>query len=551
MRAFRRAFSGISISIDVLVLGLLLAATSLTGCAPDTAARQEGLSAGARGGTLRMIREAPRSLDPLTSDSVYESLPVNQIFDTLVDLDDALNLRPALAESWTIKRDGSAFSFTLRGDVRFHDGRELTAEDVVFTVLRNLRPGDAERSLAFSSLLCIEGAAEYAAGRRADVPGLRAVDERTVRILIERPHPAFLEVLAMDALAVVPAHVVREVGDAAFARAPVGTGPFRMGEWTDQRLTLLANGDYFRGRPRLDAVEIRFLDEDETDFGARLFLERKLDLLEPATESLPRLAVEPRVRLHRYQELSISFLGLNGNVPPLDRLWLRRAIAHAIDRDAMIGESPEVRRAAMGILPPGIPGYSPDVKGLEYDPDEARRILAEAGHPGGEGLPPVRICNPSMGPAAQRVLERITADLGAVGIRVEVLPVSWAELGRMLDDRSAPAFLLAWVADRTDPDAFLRELFETNGSANYFAYSSETVDELLDRGVSERDPQRRAHVYRQAEREILVDAPLIPLYHTVGILAVHDGVRGLEPTPLGLAKAELEKVWFEEEGSAR
>jgi peptide/nickel transport system substrate-binding protein/oligopeptide transport system substrate-binding protein len=293
-------------------------------------------------------------------------------------------------------------------------------------------------------------------------------------------------------------------------------------------------------------VEIRFLGEDETDFGARLFLERKLDLFEPATESLPRLAAEPRVRLHRYQELSISFLGLNGSVPPLDRLWLRRAIAHAIDRQGMIDESPEVRREASGILPPGIPGFSPEAKGLAHDPREARRILAEAGHPGGAGLPPVRICNPSMGPAAQRVLQRITADLEAVGIRVEVLPVSWAELGEMLDERTAPAFLLAWIADRTDPDAFLRELFASEGSANYFAYSSETVDELLDRGVVERDPQRRAMLYRQAEREVLVDAPLIPLYHTVGILAVHRGVRGLEPTPLGLAKAELENVWLEQ-----
>jgi len=190
-----------------------------------------------------------------------------------------------------------------------------------------------------------------------------------------------------------------------------------------------------------------------------------------------------------------------------------------------------------------------DNKGLEYDPAKSRAILAEAGHPGGEGLPPVRICNPSMGPAARRVLERIEADLSAVGIRLEVVPVTWAELAQMLDDRSAPAFLLAWIADRTDPDAFLREMFETAGSANYFSYSSDRVDELLTEGRAERDPNARARIYREMERTILGDAPIIPLYNTVGVLAEHSNVRGLEPTPLGLAKAELERVWLADGGA--
>jgi ABC-type transport system substrate-binding protein len=243
--------------------------------------------------------------------------------------------------------------------------------------------------------------------------------------------------------------------------------------------------------------------------------------------------------------MSLSVLGLGTSQPPLDKRWLRQAIGHAINRQGMINESPSVRRAAAGMLPPGLTGYSPESKGLEYDPEASRRLLAQAGYPGGRGLPTVKICNPSMSPSAQRVLERIRADLEAVGIRLEVVDVSWPELGEMLEGRTAPAFLLAWMADRTDPDAFLRALFESKGSANYFGYASDKVDALLDRGADEKNPQLRARIYHELEREILADAPMVPMYHTVGVVALRANVHGLEPTPLGLAKVELEEVWIE------
>jgi ABC-type transport system substrate-binding protein len=521
---------------------------SLLSCTGSSSKDETVTMLPSRGGVLRLIQEAPLTLDPLLGDSVYESLPVNQLFDTLVNFDSSLNLVPALAETWTISRDGLIYTFSLRGEIRFHNGQALTAEDVAFTVRRNLSPGAETRSLAFSSLMVIEGARDYAEGRREDLPGVRVIDGRTVEFHLEKPYLSFLEVLAMDALAVVPAETVREVGDEAFGRAPVGTGPFRLADWAGERLVLEANPGYFDGSPYLEGVEIGFLSEQDVDFGAQRFFDRRLDVLEPPTATLDRLSNDPEVRLHRYQELSLSFLGLNTSQPPLDRPWLRRAIGHAIDRAAMIAESPSVRREAAGILPPGLAGYSPESKGLEYLPDESLRLLAEAGYPGGAGLPPIRICNPSMGPAAQRVLDRIGSDLGAVGIRLEVVPVSWAELSEMLETRTAPAFLLAWIADRTDPDAFLRALFEKEGSANYFGYENTEVDALLDRAADERNPQVRARTYRELERKILSDAPMVPLYHTMGVVAIRDNVRGLEPTPLGLAKVELERVWFESPG---
>jgi ABC-type transport system substrate-binding protein len=192
-------------------------------------------------------------------------------------------------------------------------------------------------------------------------------------------------------------------------------------------------------------------------------------------------------------------------------------------------------------------GYSPEPKGLEYDPEASRRLLAEHGYPGGRGLPPILLHNASRGESALRLIDQLRSDLAAVGIRLEVVPVTWAELGEHLDNQTAGAFLLAWIADLTDPDSFLRSLFESGGSGNYFGHRSPETDRLLAHGAVELNPVERARVYRQLERQILEQAPLIPLYHTMGIVAVQSDVKGLTPTPLGLAKVDLEKVWIEQQ----
>jgi len=491
-----------------------------------------------------MIQEAPRTLDPRIVESVYESLPVNQIFDTLVGLDPSLNLVPVLAETWKISRDGLVYDFTLRDGVRFHDGAPVTADDVVFSVHRILRPVDGIPSLAYSYLLAIDGAREFADGGDAGGLGVEARSDRQVHFRLRRPYPSFLEVLTMDNLAVVPRHAVERLGDAAFGREAIGSGPFRLAEWNDDLIRLEANRDYFGGEPKLERLLIHMLGPGDDDFGAARFLRHELDMLEPATESLERLAREDDVRLHRYHELSLAFLGLNTALPPLDQLWLRQALAHALDRERLVRDSPSLRHEATGILPPGMSTYSPEPKALPHDPQRARELLSLAGHAGGAGIPPIRLFTPSTGGAVQQVIARIKSDLAAVGLRLEVVHVDWGELSQRLENGTAEAFLLAWVADLTDPDAFVRTLFESGGSGNFFNYCDEETDELLERGVAELNTIERSRLYRRLERHILDQAPFVPLYHTVGVLATRNNVEGLEPGPLGLAKLDFGKVWL-------
>jgi len=526
------------------LFGLVVVAAVVSGCAGPPSPERSAESLPHRGGTLRLAQEAPRSLDPLASDSVYESLPLHQIFDTLVTFDASLNLVPALAKTWTISKDGTNYTFRLRENVRFHDGAPFRAEDVVFTFERLLRPEDRAPSLAYSYVMVVAGAEAFATGSTDEIEGVIALDPRTVRIVLERPYPSFLEVLTLDGLGIVPAASVRRSGAEIFGRAPVGTGPFRVAAWDERRLRLESNASYFAGAPYVDALEIHFLRDDEDDLGASRFFSGELDVWEPLTESLGRLTADPTVDLYRYQELSLSFLGLNTRRPPLDQLWLRRAIAHALDYRRIRLDSPSVRREAVGVLPPGIFGYSPERKVLDHRPDEARRLLAQAGYPEGVGLPPIKLYNPSQGSAVQQVLDHIRSDLAAVGLRLEVIPVSWTEMGERLENGTTEAFLLAWIADLTDPDSFLRSLFQSASSSNFFGYSSAEIDALLERAAAELKPEERAQVYRELERRILQQVPLIPLYHTVGVVARRDYVVGLEPGPLGMAQVEFEKVWI-------
>ncbi len=524
-------------------LALLL--TAAPSCTPSGSAAHE-TAAGAkppRGGVLRLIQEMPERLDPLRADSVYESLVVNQIFDGLVALDPGLHVVPALASTWTISRDGLTYTFQLRRDVQFQDGSPLTADDVVFTLRRLLSPEHVRSSLAAPYMAVIAGAVDYGAGRTAELPGVVGLDPYTVQIRLERPYLSFLEALTMDGLRVVPRHLVLSAGEEEFAMHPVGSGPFRLESWDAGGLRLVAHAAHYGGPPYLDAVEIGFDPQTSGDAGVGRFRRGELDAVEVPADHVGDIALDPDVTVHRYQELGVHFLGLSTTTPPLDDVRVRQAIAHAIDRRALAADAPATRREASGILPPGLPGYAPAPKSLAYDPLRARELLRQV-DPLGRGLPPVQLLKVQSTPAAQRMVERIKDDLAAVGLELEVINVAWSELEHRIDEHTAPAFMLGWIADLVDPDSFLRSLFEHGGAANYFEFEDEESSRLLAAGARELNPVERARIYREAERRILSLAPIVPLHHSVGALAIRPAVHGLEPGPMGLCGVDLERVWI-------
>ncbi|HJQ99174.1 MAG TPA: ABC transporter substrate-binding protein [Candidatus Polarisedimenticolaceae bacterium] len=529
-------------------LASLLALAILPACGSSEAGGRQAEAAARprQGGSFQMVLEGPSCLEPACVDSVYDALPIGQIFDGLVALDAGLNVVPRLADTWTISRDGRTYTIHLRNGVTFHDGSPLTADDVVFSIERLLDPRRARRSIACSYLEVIKGADAYSRGKAKRVAGVKALDPSRIEISLDRPYLSFLEVLAMDDLRISPRSVVTARGERAFRRAPVGTGPFKLASWTAQELRLVANEQYFAGRPHLDEVVIHFPAPGERDQGNARFLRGETQIVEPTSDSLPVLAKDPTVELHRYQELSLSFFGIQTGAPPWDDERVRKAIAQAIDRKALQQISAATRREAQGILPPGLPGYSPSPKAPAYDPEAAKALLAKAGYPGGRGLPPLRFYTAqTQSSAVARSNEKLRDDLAKVGVRLEIHEVPWSRLIELIEDSAAPAFQLGWIADLPDPDAFLRTLFEPGGSANYFNFLDPDTAAALERGASETNPIERARIYRELEKSILEKAPLIPLFHSMGMIASRREVHGLTPGPMGIASLDLETVWLD------
>ena len=545
-----RRFPDRNAAPTLCALGAALALVSLQGCYDSEAQGQQAAvprrDVPVAGGTFNLVLEAPSCLEPACVDSVYDALPVGQIFDGLVGLDPGLNVVPRLADTWTISRDGRTYTLHLRRDVRFHDGSPLTSADVVFSIERLLDPKNGQRSIAISYLSVIEGASDFIKGRTARLSGLTALSDDRVEIHLARPYLSFLEVLAMDDLRIVPKATVLGKGPKAFRAAPVGTGPFRFDSWSSSELRLSANRDYFEGAPHLDAVVIHFPAPGEHDQGNARFLRGEIELVEPTSDSYPVLAADPTVEIHRYQELSMSFLGLQTGLPPWSDARVRKAIAQAIDRKTLAQTSPETRREAIGILPPGLPGYSPTPKSPAYDVGAAMALLASAGFPGGKGLPPLTLYTAQTGSSAVvRSNELMKNDLARVGIRLNIHEVPWPNLIHRIEDNAAPAFQLGWIADLPDPDAFLRTLFEPGGSANYFGFLDDDTAHALERGASETNPIERARIYRELETAVLDKAPLVPLFHSVGMLATRKKIHGLKPGPMGIASVDLETVWID------
>jgi peptide/nickel transport system substrate-binding protein/oligopeptide transport system substrate-binding protein len=500
------------------------------------------------GGEFHVMMEAPGTLDPSFVDDVYEACMVNQLYDGLLEYDVNLNPVPAIAREWSVSRDGTEYVFTLRDDVRFHNGRPVVAGDFVYSFSRIFAPGREDHGLGGEYLKKIRGVQEFSAGQADEVSGLVAQDDHTLVIRLESPYASFLSALAMDQTKVVAREEIERWGG-EYSRHPCGTGPFVLetlatGDPDRPRLELRANDDHFRGRPYLDRLVFHTPGDYNLDRGAEALLAGEVTLCDLPGRLKDRIEQDGRFRIVRRPELSFSFVGLNVRARGFGDERVRRAVAHAVNRDRIMELDPVGRIPAGGILPPGMFGYSPDPKAVPFDPEAARRLLAEAGHPDGRGLPVLELWQADRGEVGREADVLMREDLARVGIRIEYRYVEWEEFDRRLTAQDLPAFGLTWVGDVPDPDSFLASLFSTRGVYNLFGYSDAEVDSLLQAGSEMRSSAARADLYRRAERIILQDAPVIPLFHLANNFAVRAEVQGLSVTPFGLGNVALERVWI-------
>jgi oligopeptide transport system substrate-binding protein len=463
------------------------------------------------------------------------------IFDTLVRYGDAnVELEPDLALSWEISKDATNLTFHLRRDARFSNGRPVTGADFKYAIERVLRP--STRSKGTEYYRGIVGAEDFIAGGARQVSGIEIPDPYTIVFRLNGPDPIFIHKLTMPFAAAVPREEAEKWGE-DFSHHVVGSGAFKLFEWiSGQRLVVVRNPYYFaKGLPRLDAVVELMGVNDELEW--LKYEAGEIDVSTITPPEFPRVMKSPTLKALTIKTITVTtdYLGMNCQMPPFTDVRVRQAFNYAIDKRKLLALLNGRGVVARGVLPPGLPGYTPDVAGYPYDPGKARRLLEEAGVR--KDFAPVLWMR-----ADQTMLllgQSVQQDLALVGIDVALKPVAWGPLLEAIrEPRNVDLFMLAWEADFPDPENFLEVLLSKQqwGSNNDTFFYNPEFDRLLNQAAPIADLARRFELYRKAERIIIAQAPWVFLYHPVSYVIrqpwVHDYV--LNP----MRPSRFEKVWL-------
>lgn len=488
--------------------------------------------------------EAPRTLDPALIQDANASFIARQVFSGLVKLDERLEPVPDLAAALpTVSADRLTYTFQLRPGLSFWDGTPVTAATIKQSFERATDPrlgnGDGSKLPASTYLIDIKGAADRLAGRAGEISGLRVPDPLTLEMTLVAPQATFLLKLTHASATVVD---LRQVGRAQWWRQPNATGPFRLTEWRDgDRLVLTRWERYHDGLPPLARV-VMLLGANAAQ-PLNLYEGGKIDLTGVGTDTVDRLlspASPLNAELRSGPSLSLTYVAFNVKEAPFDDIKVRRALSLAIDRDrvARVMFEGKVQRAH-GLVPPGLPAGDLRQPSVDHAAAlaEARRLLSESKY--GANLPRVRLYVSGDGVAGM-LREVYQRDLG---LTIDVIAVTWNDYLEGLNQREYPAYVLSWLADYPDPQNFIETLFRSSSPDNRTRYANPQLDALLDQAAREGDPRQRAEFYRQAQRIVLDDAVVIPLYFPTSYLLVKSHVKGLTVTSMGIVG--LEQVWIE------
>jgi peptide/nickel transport system substrate-binding protein/oligopeptide transport system substrate-binding protein len=497
------------------------------------------------GGEYRFpLAASPTTLDPARTADVYSITIIQQIFDGLVQFDENLNVVPGLARSWQVSRDGLRYTFDLREGVRFHNGRRVGATDFVYSFTRILDP--EVRSNAAGLFSRVVGARAFQQGDDSAVSGLRAIGPHELEIRLTEPYPPFLTILAMKSAKVVPREEVEKPGS-SFGRDPVGTGPFQFVEWQpDTKIVLTANKDYFEEPPRLSGVVYPLYPGVQSDRMLKDFLEGRLESLTVDSPDHRSILEKKGYPLLRKPAMSLLFYGINCDRKPLNDKRVRKALNLAIRRDGIISLM-RTHMVARGIIPPGMPGYNPDQEGYPFDIGGGRALLAEAGYPGGEGVPSLRFLSASRSDIARKELDMVKANLEAIGMSIQVyFETDWTAFEEALINREFDLFRFMISSDIPDPEDSVLALFTSASPYNFFSYNNQEFDQLMEKTKREVDPLERAALFRKLEAIVMDDCPIIPILHPVFEGAFQPYVRGVGLNALGSQYIPMKKIWFEE-----
>ncbi len=484
------------------------------------------------------------SLDPSLARDISTAFIARQVFRGLTRLDAGLEPVPEVAKRIEIAPSGLEYTFVLREDATFQDGRPISAEDVAFSLTHALDPdtagGDAALLGGPTYLSDIAGAADVVTGRSDRLAGVRVVDDSTIAIRLVAPRATFLMKLAAVPAAIIDPRDVARGG--AWWRSPNGTGPFEVAAWEPgERLVLGASDTFFRGDPALERIEIRLGTNAFQPFN--LYQNDQIDI-----DTLPQDAIDRvldpgsslRDEVVQTPVFALYYVAFRIDTPPMDDIHIRRAVQLAFPRVKVAEVSMNGHAGvADGLIPDGMLGreWTPTIPA--FDQAEARREIAASKYGEPARVPELTIYSAGGGPAEafRDVLQE------NLGLKVEVVSLDWPEFLNGLSRRAFPAYGLYWLADYPDPESLLWTLFGSDSPDNYVDYRNPVFDRLLQQAAAEGDNQRRAALYEGAQQALLDDYVVLPMYDDIAFTLAKPEVRGLEVTSMGILR--LETVWLE------
>ena len=482
----------------------------------EDVADDTGGTAPRQGGVFNTLWSDPPTIDPhLVTDGTSYGVVI-EVFSGLVRLgSDPVNpFEPDLAESWSVLENGTVYEFKLRKDLKFSNGDPVTAQDFKWSFERAAHP-DTASTVAEEFLGDIVGIKEIVEGTATTAEGIEVVDERTLRLTIDAPKAYFIAKLTYPTAFVLNKSNVESLGR-KWTDKPVSTGPFNLKEYRiGQRIRLERNNNYWGRLAYLDevvfnlagGVSMAMYENDEIDITSVGLAD--LERVQDPTEDINRDLVEVP------PNFAVSYVGFNIKEPPFDDAAFRQALNHSVDKQLIADQVfSNLVKPAYGIIPPGFPGFSPDIDGLEFDPQLAKDLLAQSAYADPTKRPRIILTVPGTGGSPGLTTE-VVADMWRqnLGIEIEIQQVEWATYIQDLHRGRLQAWSgLSWQADYPDPQTFIDVLFRSNSAINYGGYANDQVDEYVVSAQTEQDASKRVKFYNDAEQIVVSEAAWLPLW---------------------------------------
>lgn len=491
---------------------------------------------------LVSIEDEPDTVD-FQCTSVHYTIAQN-VFDRLVEMekDDegGVNILPSLAKSWDISEDRRCYTFHLRENVTFSNGETLTSSDVRYTLERLLsHPDSCNQDIAEM----IEGAEKLEKGEADSLAGFEILNDQDFSITLTQPFEAFLACMSMPGASILDAETTEKAGE-RFGREPawtVGTGPFILDKWEPSKgMSLIANKNCWSGKPSCEGLRLLFMTEAEE--AKQMFEEGELDVLDlDELGDLAEFFIHGDIyqdNLREVQPIGITYIALNESMGPLADQKVRKALQISLNREALLDAAYSGRGSVEnGIFPHGLYGYNPDLPEIPCDPDEAKKLLEEAGYPDGFDL---KVSVKSSSTQWERNLLTLASNMWEkAGIRAKIEILDENEFMSLRKSGKLACYTATWTADYNDPDNFIYTFFGNKANTSYrsLCYPREEVMKRVRDARAIADPAARLEEYRELEKIIVQeDAAWIPLFSRLRYYVVSDRIEGFKASWNGSVK---------------